>query len=56
MSLPLRWMKCVAAKGEYFEGRGLAIDPEQHGLEIIFGEDSELEESSSDSGESTADN
>ncbi len=48
MSMPIRWMKCVKAAGEYFEGRHLAIDPSEHGLEIVFGEGSEQEESSSE--------
>ncbi len=34
--------------GEYFEGHHLPIDPAQHNLEIIFGEGSEEENSSSD--------
>ncbi len=32
-SMPVRWMKCVAANGQYFEGKHIAIDPENdHGL------------------------
>ncbi len=44
MSLPIRWMKCVSADGEYFEGRHMPYDPEDHGLEIVFGEESEEED------------
>ncbi len=47
MSLPIRWMKCVSANGEYFEGCHLPVDPAEHGLEIVFGEDTESENSSS---------
>ncbi len=48
MSMPIRWMKCVSAEGEYFEGRHLPFDPQDHSLEIVFGEDSEEEHTSSD--------
>ncbi len=48
MSLPIHWMKCVSADGEYFEGHHLPIDPAVHGLEIVFGEDTDSESSSSD--------
>ncbi len=42
--LPVRWMKCVAAAGEYFEGRNIQIDPERdHGL--VFEEPSSDEDS-----------
>ncbi len=34
--LPLRWMKCLAANGSYFEGRHFPVDPEQHGLVVTF--------------------
>ncbi len=35
-SLPVRWMKCIKAQGEYFEGRHLAIDPlGDHELELV---------------------
>ncbi len=38
-TLPIRWMKCIKAEGEYFEGRGFDIDPEgDHGL--VFQEES----------------
>ncbi len=36
-SLPVRWMKCIKASGQYFEGRHLAIDPlGDHELEFEF--------------------
>ncbi len=42
-SLATRWMKSVKANGKYFEGKHLAIDPEQdHG--IMFETDSEFED------------
>ncbi len=32
-TLPVRWMKCLAAEGAYFEGRHIPINPEEdHGL------------------------
>ena len=32
-TMPVRWMKCIAADGAYFEGRHLEIHPEEdHGL------------------------
>ncbi len=34
-SLPLRWMKCLQAQGEYFEGRHLEVDPADHDLEMF---------------------
>ncbi len=34
--LALRWMKCLAANGSYFEGRHLYVDPADHGLEDFF--------------------
>ncbi len=44
---PLRWMKCVAASGSYFEGRHYSVDPDQFGLALTFdgpeGSDSEEE-------------
>ncbi len=41
--LTVRWMKCVKADGEYFEGKHLQIDPEgDHGIE--FETDSEFED------------
>ncbi len=49
-SLPVRWMKCVAAEGGYFEGRHVPINPEEdHGL--FFGPP----ESAEESGESDSD-
>ena len=53
MSMPICWMKCVSAGGEYFEGRHLPFDPADHSLEIVFGEGSELEESSSEEGQNS---
>ncbi len=42
-SLPTRWMKCVKAGGDYFEGKHLTIDPEgDHGIQ--FDTDSEFNE------------
>ncbi len=44
-SMPIRWMKCVKAQGEYFEGWHLTIDLENdHGL-IMFLDDSEGDQS-----------
>ncbi len=51
MSLPLQWMKCVATEGEYFEGWNLPVEPDKHGLEIVFGEDSDEGHTSSDPSE-----
>ncbi len=44
--LPLRWMKCIKAEGEYFEGVHVEVDPGDFGLEIVIDneEDSEDEE------------
>ncbi len=48
-ALPVRWMKCLKAEGEYFEGRGVQINPEgNHGL--VF--DEESSESSNEEEES----
>ncbi len=58
MSLPIRWMKCVMAEGEYFEGRHLPCNPSNHDLEIVFGEDSETDperDSDQEGGTSEAD-
>ncbi len=44
MSMPIRWMKCVASRGEYFEGSCLEVNPEQFGIEIMFGEESDASE------------
>ncbi len=43
-TLPFRWMKCVKAKGEYFEGHHLEVSPEDFGLEMYW-EGSEDEDS-----------
>ncbi len=51
MSLPVRWMKCVAAQGQYFEGRHLQIDPGVHGIEIVFSDDTENSSDDSDAEE-----
>ncbi len=32
----VRWMKCVAANGSYFEGRHFAVDLADYGLEVFF--------------------
>ncbi len=46
-TLPVRWMKCLKASGDYFEGRHLPIDPlGDHELEFNFShseEDSDSE-------------
>ncbi len=34
-TLPMCWMKCIKARGNYFEGQHLVIDPEDHGLELV---------------------
>lgn len=48
--LPVRWMKCLAAGGEYFEGRNFAINPEgDH--QLVFDEGSSGDESEESSGE-----
>ncbi len=42
-------MKCIAAGGEYFEGRNIAIDPEgDHDLVFDLPSSSEEEESDQD--------
>ncbi len=48
--LALRWMKCVAAEGAYFEGRHYTVDPDDFGLtlEYDYDEGSSAEEASSD--------
>ncbi len=39
-ALPIHWMKCVKARGEYFEGSHLVVDPEgDHGL-VVHQDDS----------------
>ncbi len=43
-SLAIRWMKCIAADGTYFEGMHFAVDPHDHSLEVTL-EDSESEDS-----------
>lgn len=48
MSMPIRWIKCVAAQGDYFEGRRLDIHPDQFGIETVFGEDSSSSSESED--------
>ncbi len=45
MSLPVRWMKCVSAEGHYFEGKHLSVQPENFGIEIVFGEENSSSES-----------
>ncbi len=47
MSLPVRWMKCISAEGEYFEGRHLHVDPGDFDLVFMSGS----EETSDDSSE-----
>ena len=37
--------------GEYFEGRHLVVNPEDHGLEIVFSQDEDGDTSDSDSQE-----
>ncbi len=54
--LALRWMKCVAADGAYFEGRHYSVDPDDFGLTLEYdhsegsseNEDSSEEESDAD--------
>ncbi len=41
-TLPLRWMKCISAQGEYFEGHHLQVDPDDFGFELVW-EDSDSE-------------
>ena len=38
--LPIRWMKCLAANGSYFEGHHFSVDPAQFGLQELFEPDS----------------
>ena len=46
--LPVWWMKCVAAAGEYFEGHNIQIDPEgDH--QLVFASTSSEESSDQDS-------
>ena len=55
-SMPIRWMKCVKARGEYFEGRHLTIDPENdHGL-IMFLDESEGDQSDTHPEETSSSN
>ncbi len=36
-TLPIRWMKCVKAGGDYFEGRHLEVDPVgDHEIDLVF--------------------
>ncbi len=35
-SLPLHWMKCIKAGGDYFEGQHLQVDPQDHDLELFY--------------------
>ncbi len=35
-SLPLRWMKCISAQGEYFEGKHIQVDPDDFGFELVW--------------------
>ncbi len=45
-SLPICWMKCIKAGGDYFEGSHLAVDPEGN-FGLFFGDpESDLEEES----------
>ncbi len=46
-AMPIRWMKCVKAEGEYFEGWHLSIDPETDHRLIMFLQGSEDEETDS---------
>ncbi len=55
MSMPIRWMKCVSSNGEYFEGHHLPFDPADFGLNIVFGESSDSDGSSSDEEQPNAD-
>ncbi len=48
MQWPVRWMKCVAAGGNYFEGRHLAVDPDQYGLEFHSGGEESSDEADED--------
>ncbi len=43
-SMPICWMKCISAKGEYFKGSHIQVDPEDFGLEMIWEGDEEEEE------------
>ncbi len=46
--LPMRWMKCIAREGRYFEGHHLVINPGDFGLEVYNGEEETSSESDSD--------
>ncbi len=42
LSIPIQWMKCIKANGNYFEGHHLQIDPlGDHQLHFEFGESKE---------------
>ncbi len=44
-TMPICWMKCIKAEGQYFEGRHLQIDPEgDFGLEFHAADSEESEE------------
>lgn len=43
--LPLRWMKCIKSRGNYFEGHHVVVDPGDFGLEQYSGEDSDQDTS-----------
>ncbi len=45
-SMPIRWMKCISAQGEYFEGSHISVDPEDFDLEVVWDEgDSDQDDS-----------
>ncbi len=46
--LPMRWMKCVKVEGDYFDGKHIAVDPRDFGLELAEGPDTEESSDSED--------
>ncbi len=46
--LPMRWMKCIARDGQYFEGHHLVINPGDFGLEMFTSKEETSSESNTD--------
>ncbi len=43
-SLPMRWMKCIQAQGEYFEGLHVQVDPDDFRLEVVLDDEETSED------------
>ena len=46
-TLPIHWMKCVKAEGNFFEGYRIQCDPDEFGLEMVW-EEVDVEDSDED--------